>query len=199
MCLGALGSQTGGSITRPASYCGIPGLKPTYGRVSADGVMPLAHSMDHPGPMALCVHDLAILLQAIAGPDPRDASCVNRPVPDYTAISQCPGPPTRRAWAMLRGLFEERAELPLRALMEETTERFRQRGAEVARVALPAAFAEVVPRHRIVMAVEAAAVPRASTCESIPRITTRIFAACWKKVWRARRRNTPAARSINAN
>src|SRR6266851_5133320 len=67
MCLGALGSQTGGSITRPASYCGVAGLKPTYGRVSTRGVVPLAPSMDHVGPMARCVHDLAILFQVIVG------------------------------------------------------------------------------------------------------------------------------------
>src|SRR6202008_71199 len=72
MCLGALGSQTGGSITRPASYCGVAGMKPTHGRVSTAGVVPLAASMDHPGPMARCVRDLALLLQAIAGPDPLD-------------------------------------------------------------------------------------------------------------------------------
>src|SRR5437762_8023655 len=62
MCLGALGSQTGGSITRPASYCGVLGCKPTFGRVSTDGVVPLAASMDHVGPIAGCVRDLAILL-----------------------------------------------------------------------------------------------------------------------------------------
>ncbi len=67
MCLGAIGSQTGGSITRPASYCGGAGCKPTYGLLSADGVMPLAPSMDHPGPIARTVGDLAILLAAIAG------------------------------------------------------------------------------------------------------------------------------------
>src|SRR5581483_10579110 len=66
MCLGALGSQTGGSITRPASYCGVAGCKPTFGRVSAHGVLPLAPSLDHPGPMARCVRDLEILLQTIA-------------------------------------------------------------------------------------------------------------------------------------
>src|SRR5205823_11574906 len=65
MCLGALGSQTGGSITRPASFCGVAGCKPTYGRVSRHGFVPLAHSLDHPGPIARCVHDLAILLQTI--------------------------------------------------------------------------------------------------------------------------------------
>src|SRR5262245_33716350 len=66
MCLGALASQTGGSITRPASYCGVYSLKPTYGRVSVDGVLPLAPSLDHIGVMANCVRDLAILLQPMA-------------------------------------------------------------------------------------------------------------------------------------
>ena len=72
MCLGALATQTGGSITRPASYCGVYSIKPTYGRVSVDGVMPLAPSMDHVGAMANCVRDLALLFDVIAGPDPGD-------------------------------------------------------------------------------------------------------------------------------
>ena len=82
MCFGALGSQTGGSITRPASFCGVCGLKPTYGRVSADGVVPLAASMDHVGPMARCVRDLALILQVIAGPDPLDPAAAESFVPD---------------------------------------------------------------------------------------------------------------------
>src|SRR5262245_7435061 len=114
MCLGALGSQTGGSITRPASYCGVAGCKPSYGRVSADGVVPLAPSMDHPGPIALCVKDLALLLQTVAGPDPRDATCADRPVPDY--LVRLNAPPPRLAW--LRGLFEEWAEPLVKALMD---------------------------------------------------------------------------------
>ena len=86
MCLGALGSQTGGSITRPASFCGVAGCKPTYGRVSCNGVLPLAGSMDHPGPMARCVWDLALLLQTIAGHDHGDASTM--PV-RWRTIWQC--------------------------------------------------------------------------------------------------------------
>src|SRR5215831_13332962 len=85
MCLGALGSQTGGSITRPASYCGVAGFKPTFGRISTHGVVPLASSMDHPGPMARCVFDLAHLLQAIAGYDQLDPASAALPVPDYIA------------------------------------------------------------------------------------------------------------------
>src|SRR5438093_10193765 len=82
MCFGALGSQTGGSITRPASYCGVAGFKPTWGRVSVDGVVPLAPSMDHIGPIARCVRDLAIILECIGGPDPRDPSCNDRHLPN---------------------------------------------------------------------------------------------------------------------
>lgn len=153
MCLGALGSQTGGSITRPAAYCGVAGCKPTWGRVSCDGVMPLAPSMDHPGPMARCVRDLAILLQVIAGPDVYDPFCSSRPVPDYSALLNRPLSPPRLG--RLRGLFEEYAEPSVRALMDKVAVSYRERGATVVEVALPAAFAEVIPRHRVVMAVEA--------------------------------------------
>jgi len=85
LCLGSLGSDTGGSIRMPASLCGIVGLKPTYGRVSKQGVIPLSDSLDHAGPMARSVEDAALILQAIAGPDPDDPTTVDRPVPDYAA------------------------------------------------------------------------------------------------------------------
>jgi aspartyl-tRNA(Asn)/glutamyl-tRNA(Gln) amidotransferase subunit A len=85
MCAGALGSDTGGSIRGPASYCGIVGLKPTYGLVSRSGVVPLAWSLDHAGPMARTVEDCAILLQAIAGYDASDPASAKVPVPDYQA------------------------------------------------------------------------------------------------------------------
>jgi aspartyl-tRNA(Asn)/glutamyl-tRNA(Gln) amidotransferase subunit A len=155
MCLGALGSQTGGSITRPASYCGVVGCKPTFGRVSTHGVVPLAPSMDHPGPLARCVRDLATLLQVIAGADPRDPDCSTRPVPDYEAALRGPLRPPRLG--LLRGHFEELADGAVRAMMGQVSERLRAAGAEVREVALPAAFAEVLPRHRVVMTVEAAA------------------------------------------
>jgi len=84
-CYAALGSDTGGSIRTPAAHCGIVGLKPTYGRVSRYGVVPLSWSLDHAGPMARSVEDCAILLQAIAGYDARDAACADLPVPDFQA------------------------------------------------------------------------------------------------------------------
>jgi aspartyl-tRNA(Asn)/glutamyl-tRNA(Gln) amidotransferase subunit A len=84
-CYGALGSDTGGSIRTPASHCGIVGIKPTYGRVSRYGVVPLSWSLDHAGPMARSVDDCAILLQAIAGYDPKDPASVDVAVPDFRA------------------------------------------------------------------------------------------------------------------
>ncbi|HEY7268647.1 MAG TPA: amidase [Dehalococcoidia bacterium] len=84
-CLGTLGSDTGGSIRIPASLCGITGLKPTYGRVSLRGVVPLSWTLDHSGPMAHSALDCALILQAIAGHDPADPGNPDEPVPDYTA------------------------------------------------------------------------------------------------------------------
>ena len=82
---GSIGSDTGGSIRIPASLCGIVGLKPTYGRVSLRGAIPLAWSLDHAGPMARTVRDAALLLQVIAGYDPADPASIDVPVPDYLA------------------------------------------------------------------------------------------------------------------
>jgi aspartyl-tRNA(Asn)/glutamyl-tRNA(Gln) amidotransferase subunit A len=155
MCFAALGSQTGGSITRPASYCGVPACKPTYGRVSVDGVLPLAPSMDHVGPMATCVRDLATVLQAIAGPDPWGPGSSLRPVPNYLAHIDRESQPPRLG--RLRGLFDERAEPCMHEMMDSTCDKLASQGAAICERALPAAFSEVIPRHRTVMAVEAAA------------------------------------------
>jgi aspartyl-tRNA(Asn)/glutamyl-tRNA(Gln) amidotransferase subunit A len=83
LCYGAIGTDTGGSIRQPAAYCGIVGLKPTFGRVSTRGVIPLAWSLDHVGPMTRTVKDTALILQAIAGYDADDTNSTDLPVPDY--------------------------------------------------------------------------------------------------------------------
>lgn len=80
----AMGTDTGGSIRIPASLCGVVGLKPTFGRVSRAGVVPLSWSLDHTGPMARSVEDIAIVMNAIAGQDPNDTWSSDEPVPDYT-------------------------------------------------------------------------------------------------------------------
>ncbi|MFQ5874440.1 MAG: amidase, partial [Dehalococcoidia bacterium] len=84
LCAGSLGSDTGGSIRMPASLCGVVGLKPTYGRVSRCGVIPLSWSLDHCGPLTWTVEDAAIMLQAIAGRDAKDPTSSTLPVPDYS-------------------------------------------------------------------------------------------------------------------
>jgi aspartyl-tRNA(Asn)/glutamyl-tRNA(Gln) amidotransferase subunit A len=84
-CLAALGTDTGGSIRQPAACCGVVGLKPTYGRISRYGIIAFASSMDQIGPLTKDVEDAALLLQALAGHDPADSTCANRPVPDYAA------------------------------------------------------------------------------------------------------------------
>src|SRR5579863_3362106 len=85
LVLGGTGSDTGGSIRGPAAYCGLAGIKPTYGLISRMGILPLAFSLDHAGPLAWNAEDCAILLQAIAGHDPADPGSANRPIPDYRA------------------------------------------------------------------------------------------------------------------
>jgi aspartyl-tRNA(Asn)/glutamyl-tRNA(Gln) amidotransferase subunit A len=141
MCLGAMGSQTGGSITRPASYCGVAGIKPSYGLVPLDGIMPLAPSMDHPGPIGRCVRDLGLMLQVIADPT------------DWTTPTADAAPLLGR----VRGLFDDRAEPGVREAMNEVHAKLAEAGATVKEVSLPAGFGEVIARHRTIMAVESAA------------------------------------------
>jgi len=92
LCYGAVGSDTGGSIRQPSAYCGTVGLKPTYGRVSTRGVIPLSWLYDHVGPMTRSVADAAAMLQVLAGYDSEDANSADKPVPDYMAALRENGP-----------------------------------------------------------------------------------------------------------
>lgn len=92
LCYGAVGSDTGGSIRQPSAYCGTVGLKPTYGRVSTRGVIPLSWLYDHVGPMTRSVEDATAMLQVLAGYDPEDANSADTPVPDYMAALRQNGP-----------------------------------------------------------------------------------------------------------
>jgi len=85
LCYAAMGSDTGGSIRQPSAYCGTVGLKPTYGRISTRGVIPLSWSSDHVGPITRSVPDAAIMLQALAGYDPEEPTSADQPIPDYVA------------------------------------------------------------------------------------------------------------------
>jgi aspartyl-tRNA(Asn)/glutamyl-tRNA(Gln) amidotransferase subunit A len=147
MCLGATASQTGGSITRPASFCGVCGIKPTYGRICLDGIVPLAPSMDHPGVIAAGVKDLAILFGAISDPYP--------PFSVQAAISDPEQPP---CLGRLGGMFVERAAPEMQSALAVAVRRLQEAGAKVMAIDPPAAFSEVVPQHAVIMAVEAAEV-----------------------------------------
>jgi len=135
LCYGALGSDTGGSIRQPAAYCGIAGLKPTYGRVSTRGVIPLSWSLDHIGPMCRSVADCALLLQAIAGYDPRDTNSVDAPVPDYAGALRAKISGLRLG--IPRAVFYERLDPEIEAAVNEATEVLRKLTRGVRDVELP--------------------------------------------------------------
>jgi aspartyl-tRNA(Asn)/glutamyl-tRNA(Gln) amidotransferase subunit A len=131
---GSLGSDTGGSIRIPASLCGITGLKPTYGRVSRAGVLPLAWSMDHVGPMTRSARDCALMLSVIAGYDPADPTTSVLPVPDYGAALT--GDVKGLRVGLLRAHFTDPAAADVRAAVEATAKQLEQAGAVVDEVNL---------------------------------------------------------------
>jgi aspartyl-tRNA(Asn)/glutamyl-tRNA(Gln) amidotransferase subunit A len=152
----ALGSQTGGSIQRPAAYCGVFGLKPTHGRVSTYGVFPVSWCLDHMGPLARTATDLALVLQVLAGYDPLDPATSRAPVPDYLQAVQRADRPPRLG--LVRQFYLEHAVPELRAHTEGVADRLARAGAAVEEVKPPDSFAAVLAAHRILMHVEAAAV-----------------------------------------
>jgi aspartyl-tRNA(Asn)/glutamyl-tRNA(Gln) amidotransferase subunit A len=135
LCMGAVGSDTGGSIRTPSALCGVAGIKPTYGLVSRAGVTPLSWSMDHVGPIARRVEDLAILLEAIAGPDPRDPASASRPAADLGAGLRR-GVDGLRV-GLLRGPQHDRAGEEARATVTAACRTFERLGARVDEVTPP--------------------------------------------------------------
>jgi len=131
---GSLGSDTGGSIRIPASLCGITGLKPTYGRVSRAGVLPLAWSMDHVGPMTRSARDCALMLSVIAGYDPADPTTSVLPVPDYGAALT--GDVKGLRVGLLRSHFTDAAAADVRAAVEASAKQLEQAGAVIDEVNL---------------------------------------------------------------
>jgi aspartyl-tRNA(Asn)/glutamyl-tRNA(Gln) amidotransferase subunit A len=151
----ALGSQTAGSILRPAAYCGVLGLKPTYGLVSRYGIVPLAWSLDHPGPIARSVEDLALVLQVLAGPDQRDPATASARVANYLAAVRTPrGAPTI-------GVVDDVLETTLPDVAEcvaESIESLAKAGATLRRIRLPIDLPTIVAAQQTIMQVEAAEV-----------------------------------------
>jgi aspartyl-tRNA(Asn)/glutamyl-tRNA(Gln) amidotransferase subunit A len=134
-CLGALGTDTGGSIREPASFCGVVGIKPTYGRVSRYGVVAYASSLDQVGPFARTVRDAAILMGLLAGADPRDSTCSTRPVPDYErALS---GDVRGLRIGVPKEYFVEGMEPKVEGAVREALRQYEAMGARTVDVALP--------------------------------------------------------------
>lgn len=147
MCLGAVGSQTGGSITRPAAFCGVAGMKPTYGTLPLDGIVPLSAPMDHPGPLAPTVCDTAVLYAVMAGlsehagafPAEWSLLCEQRefPAPQLGALG---------------GVFQEAADAEMLQTLLHALEHWINNGAFMEPIALPTEFDKVLPTHRVIMA-----------------------------------------------
>ena len=131
LIMGGTGSDTGGSIRGPAALCGIAGIKPTYGLCSRVGILPLAYSLDHAGPMAWTAEDCALLLQGMAGHDPEDPASADRPLPDFTAELGKGAKGLRIG--VVRHFFEtdNRASDATRAGIDAALDFFRKEGAEV--------------------------------------------------------------------
>jgi aspartyl-tRNA(Asn)/glutamyl-tRNA(Gln) amidotransferase subunit A len=138
MCMAALGSDTGGSIRIPASLCGVVGLKPTYGRISLRGAIPLSWNMDHAGPMARCVRDAAILLAALAGYDPEDPGSIDAPVDDYLARLDA----GVQGWriALAADEFFSKVDPQVSSALQEAVRVFRGLGTRVEPVEFPEGY-----------------------------------------------------------
>jgi aspartyl-tRNA(Asn)/glutamyl-tRNA(Gln) amidotransferase subunit A len=131
----SIGSDTGGSIRQPAAYCGVVGLKPTYGRVSRFGLVAFASSLDQVGPMAHHAADTALLLEAIAGHDPRDSTSAPDPVPAYT--DQLDQPLTGLKLGIVPSHFERGLDAEVEAAVRNTMNVFRDLGCQTQEVELP--------------------------------------------------------------
>jgi len=136
MILCGIGTDTGGSIRGPAALCGIAGIKPTYGLVSRAGVAPAAFSLDHIGPMAWTAEDCALMLQVLAGHDPKDPASANRPIPDYTALLGLPLKGARIG--VIRHFYEQDQPVsePTANAIEDALRVLTDLGAEVREVVL---------------------------------------------------------------
>jgi len=148
-----LGSQTGGSIVRPAAFCGVVGVKPSYGRISRQGVFPDAWTLDHMGSLSRSVEDAALLTRVMAGHDPQDHTSLRTPPADYLAAA------TRKDRAPRLGLILDsldRADPEMAGHLKAAARRFEKAGAEVREVRLPCSWEEIQAVRSLICEVEMA-------------------------------------------
>ncbi|MFZ9147899.1 Asp-tRNA(Asn)/Glu-tRNA(Gln) amidotransferase subunit GatA [Vulcanococcus sp.] len=154
-CVASLGSDTGGSIRQPAAFCGVVGLKPTYGRVSRYGLVAFASSLDQVGPFTSSVADAAELLQVMAGPDPRDSTCLKAPVPDYRAALTQPVAGLRVG--LVRECFEaEGLDPAVKASVMAAAQQLQALGCELVDVSCPR-FNDGIATYYVIAPSEASA------------------------------------------
>jgi aspartyl-tRNA(Asn)/glutamyl-tRNA(Gln) amidotransferase subunit A len=150
----SLGSDTGGSIRQPASFCGVVGLMPTYGRVSRYGLIAFASSLDHIGPFTKTVKDAAILLKVIAGRDPMDSTSADVPVPDY--VTEIGKPVRGMKLGVPSEYFGEGLDEEVRTAVEAAIKRLSEAGAEIVPISLPHT-AYAIPTYYVIATAEASA------------------------------------------
>jgi aspartyl-tRNA(Asn)/glutamyl-tRNA(Gln) amidotransferase subunit A len=152
MAVAALGSDTGGSIRQPASFCGVVGLMPTYGRVSRYGLIAFASSLDHIGPLTKTVKDAAIVLRTIAGRDPMDSTSAEVPVPDY--VAELEKPVRGLKIGVAKEYLGEGLDGEVRKAIEAAIQKLAKQGCEVVEVSLPHTK-YAIPTYYIVATAEA--------------------------------------------
>jgi aspartyl-tRNA(Asn)/glutamyl-tRNA(Gln) amidotransferase subunit A len=152
MAVATLGSDTGGSIRQPASFCGVVGLMPTYGRVSRYGLIAFASSLDHIGPLTRTVKDAAIMLRTIAGRDPMDSTSADAPVPDY--VAELDEPIRGLRLGVPKEYFGEGLDAEVRAAVEAAIQKLAKLGCEVVPISLPHTE-YAIPTYYIIATAEA--------------------------------------------
>ena len=153
MALGSMGHDTGGSVRLPAALCGITGLKPTYGLISRNGIVPLSWSLDHAGPLTRTAQDAALMLQAVAGYDPRDPSSSHLPVPDFSRSLRDDIQGLRLG--VLKGFADEITDDEVDKAVRQALTTLEELGAEIQEVSLPMLkYAE--PVSEVITSTEAA-------------------------------------------
>ncbi|HME33653.1 MAG TPA: Asp-tRNA(Asn)/Glu-tRNA(Gln) amidotransferase subunit GatA [Candidatus Sulfotelmatobacter sp.] len=154
MAVVALGSDTGGSIRQPASFCGVVGMVPTYGRVSRYGLIAFASSLDHIGPLAKTVKDAAIVLRTIAGRDPMDSTSAEVPVPDY--VAELDKPVRGLKLGVAKEYFGEGLDDEVRQAVEAAIDKLKGLGCEIVPVSLPHT-PYAIPTYYLIATAEASA------------------------------------------
>jgi aspartyl-tRNA(Asn)/glutamyl-tRNA(Gln) amidotransferase subunit A len=152
MAVATLGSDTGGSIRQPASFCGVVGLMPTYGRVSRYGLIAFASSLDHIGPLTKTVRDAAIVLRTIAGRDPMDATSAEVPVPDY--VAELEKPVRGLKLGVAKEYFGEGLDSEVKKSVEGAIQKLAELGCEIVPISLPHTQ-YAIPTYYIVATAEA--------------------------------------------